>query len=406
VAAAVGFYYGEDLLRYRFHPSHPLNPLRLALTVSLTEACGLLDAAAVRPPRRASREELLTVHRAEYVDAVATLSRTGGAALGYGLGTGDNPVFPGMHDAAALIAGTSLQAAEDILAGAVLHAVHWAGGLHHAMPARASGFCVYNDAALAVARFRRAGLRVAYVDLDAHHGDGVEAVFREDPGVLTVSIHESGRYLFPGTGFPHQRGAGAGHGYAVNIPLEPGTDDDSWWACFREAVPRLLRAYRPDVLVSQHGCDAHWLDPLTHLCLTSVPMVEAARVLRQLAAELCGGRWLLLGGGGYDIWRVVPAVWTQAWAVAADREVPEAVPERWRARWQPQAPVPLPRSFRDLTGPPLGEPRMPLRPAEEIAAANRRAVREALAGVAWLAAAEGSGGGAGDPQGDASPGRS
>lgn len=384
--AGPALYYGEELLAYRFGPAHALNPLRLELTVSLMEECNLLWPGAVRPPRLASREELTWVHRPEYIDAVERLSRAGsGWAWTYGLGTEDNPVFPGMHEAAALIAGTSLLAAKDILSGDVTCAVHLAGGLHHSMPDRASGFCVYNDAALSISFFRQQGLRVAYVDLDAHHGDGVETIFEEDPGVLTISLHESGRYLFPGTGHAHQRGCGAGYGYSVNVPLHPGTGDESWWACFESVVPRLLRSYRPDVLVSQHGCDAHRLDPLSHLMLTSRPLVEATRVLRRIAEDLCSGRWLVLGGGGYDIWRVVPTVWTQVWAIAAGLPLPTEVPERWRSRWQARSPVVLPESFLDLPGLPLEDVEWYPYPLHEVEEANRQSVSQALEGIPWLA---------------------
>lgn len=383
--AGAALYYGEELLAYRFRPGHPLNPLRLELTMTLIEQSDLLWPGALRSPRSASRAELSWIHRPDYIDAVERLSRAGsGWAWTYGLGDGDNPVFAGMHEAAALVAGTSLRAARDILSGDVTCAVHLAGGLHHSMPGRASGFCIYNDAALAICCFRRQGLRVAYVDLDAHHGDGVEAIFQDDPDVLTISLHESGRYLFPGTGDASERGRGAGYGYSVNVPLHPGTGDESWWACFESVVPRLLRAYRPDVLVSQHGCDAHRLDPLSHLMLTSRPLVEAARVLRRMAEELCGGRWLVLGGGGYDIWRVVPTVWAQVWAIAAGLPLPTRVPEGWRSRWRAQSPVPLPESFLDLPGPPLGDGEWPPYPAHEVEEANRRSVCRALEGIPWL----------------------
>lgn len=384
--AGAALYHGEELLAYRFHPDHPLNPLRLELTMTLIEQCNLLWPGALRSPRPASRTELSWVHRPDYIDAVERLSRAGsGWAWTYGLGDGDNPVFAGMHEAAALVAGTSLLAAKDILAGDVTCAVHLAGGLHHAMPGRASGFCIYNDAALAICFFRRQGLRVAYVDLDAHHGDGVEAIFQDDPDVLTISLHESGRYLFPGTGDGSDRGRGAGYGYSVNVPLHPGTGDESWWACFESVVPRLLRAYRPDVLVSQHGCDAHRLDPLSHLMLTSRPLVEAARVLRSMAEEFCSGRWLVLGGGGYDIWRVVPTVWAQVWAIAAGLPLPTRVPEGWRSRWRARSPVPLPESFLDLSGSPLGDGEWLPYPAQEVEEANRLAVCRVLEGIPWLA---------------------
>ena len=247
------------------------------------------------------------------------------------------PPFAGMHEAAAAVAGGSLRAMDAILRGDVDHAFHPGGGLHHAMPARASGFCVYNDVALAVAAARAAGLRVLYVDLDVHHGDGVEAIHADDPGVLTVSFHESGRYLFPGTGAADDIGRGAAAGTVVNVPLEPYTGEGAWLAAVEALVPELAAAFRPDVVVSQHGADSHAWDPLAHLRVTTTAMGAAARLVDAVAHRHAGGRWLATGGGGYAIYRVVPRAWALTWLAGAHREAPEALPAEWRERWSAEA---------------------------------------------------------------------
>ncbi|MFZ5768600.1 MAG: acetoin utilization protein AcuC, partial [Bacillota bacterium] len=294
----------------------------------------------------------------------------------FGLGTDDNPLFAGMHEASSLAVGASLLGAELIARGKLDHALNLAGGLHHAQAACASGFCVYNDAAVAIAHLRRRhGWRVAYVDIDAHHGDGVQWAFYYEPQVLTISLHETGRFLFPGTGFVNERGAGPGYGYAVNVPLEPFTEDASWQEAFLAVVPPLLRRFGPDIIVSQHGCDGHRLDPLAHLALTTESYELAARTLHALAHELCGGRWLALGGGGYD-WRVVPRVWTLLWAEIAGLQVPPAVPTSWVERWQDRCPQPLPHTMRDNRA---DLPAILRR--EQIADRNRATVASLLAGL-------------------------
>lgn len=367
---------------YDFGPDHPLRPLRLVLTVDLIRALGLHqgDGVALVPPRGATDAELHRIHDPAYVEAVRRLSHDPGRhELGrrYGFGSPDNPAFPGMHDVAALIAGGSVRAAEGILAGEFRRAFHPAGGLHHAMRARASGFCVYNDAACAIARFLEAGWRVLYVDGDAHHGDGVEEAFAGDPRVLTISLHEDGRFLFPGTGFVEERGHGAGFGFAVNVPLLPGTDDASWLEAFDTVVPPLARAFRPDVIVTQHGCDAHRWDPLADLAVTTRALEAFARAMDGFSRELCDGRWVALGGGGYDPWRVVPRAWSLVWGAVAGREVPDAVPDAWLERWRSRAPVALPERMRDdAVALPPGAATPP-----GVAERNRETARRALAGA-------------------------
>lgn len=352
VGSKTALIYTPEYTRYRFNDEHPFNPLRLRLTVDLIAACDLLDAThSLVPPRAATREELLAVHSPAFITALEDAGAgrlSASEAARFGLGTEDVPIFPDMLQAAALVAGGSLRAAELVMRGDVDHAFNLAGGLHHAGRALASGFCLVNDIAVVcqwlVARY---GARVLYIDNDAHHGDGVQELFYETDAVLTVSFHETGRYLFPGTGALSERGRGRGYGYAVNVPLDAFTDDESWLAGFETLVPPLARAFHPDVIVLQNGCDGHRLDPLTHLHATTRTFETVARRVHDLAHELCEGRLIALGGGGYDIWRVTPRAWTLVWAALGDQAVPDEVPADWRARWQAASPVALPREFRD-----------------------------------------------------------
>ncbi len=321
----------EALLGYDLGSWHPLNPVRLDLTIRLARSLGVLDGVQPLAPVPATDDELHTVHSDDYVAAVKQASR---GYVGHGLGTPDNPVFHRMHEASALVAGGSLMAAEEILAGRAARAVNIAGGLHHAMRDHASGFCVYNDCALAIRRLLDGGVsRVAYVDIDVHHGDGVQEAFADDRRVLTISLHQHPATLFPGTGNSTDIGAPGAEGSAVNVPLPPGTGDDSWLRAFHAVVPALLRAFQPEVLVTQHGADTHVEDPLANLALSVDGQRAAHRALANLADTTAGGRWLALGGGGYSLFRVVPRSWTHLLGVLLDREVEPnaAVPADWTA---------------------------------------------------------------------------
>ena len=326
--------FGPRSLEHDFGPHHPLTPRRFGPGIDLLEAFGAQPGLAPQP---ASDEELLAVHERSYVAAVRRFSADPRWSPAMGIGPGDVPPFAGMHEAAAAVAGGTLRALEAILRGDVAHAFHPGGGLHHAMAGRAAGFCIYNDVALAVAAARRAGLRVMYIDLDAHHGDGVEAIHRDDPDVLTVSVHETGRTLFPGTGAATDVGHGAAAGTVVNLPLQPLADDEAWLAAIHLALPVLAEVFRPDLVVSQHGSDAHAWDPLTHLRVTTTAMSEAARLVDTIAHDHAGGRWLSTGGGGYDVYRVVPRAWALVWLAAAHRAIPAETPVGWRQRWAADA---------------------------------------------------------------------
>ncbi|MCQ4081189.1 acetoin utilization protein AcuC [Streptomyces sp. RB6PN25] len=320
---------------YDFGPSHPMDPVRLALTRSLIEAFGLTRAMRVVSAPAAGESTLRLVHRQDYIDAVRLASTDPmDADPAYGLGTEDDPAFNGMHEVSALIAGQSVGAAEAVWRGDVDHAVNFAGGLHHAMPGAASGFCVYNDAALAIARLLELGAeRVAYVDVDVHHGDGVQAAFWDDPRVLTISVHEHPRTLFPQTGWPEETGGPQAEGRAVNLALPAGTGDEGWLRAFHAVVPELVAAFRPQVLVSQHGADTHVEDPLAHLAVSLDAQRVVAEACHELAHEHAGGRWVALGGGGYAVVDVVPRSWTHLTALAAGRPVPPEAetPQEWRA---------------------------------------------------------------------------
>ncbi|MBA2448505.1 MAG: acetoin utilization protein AcuC [Chloroflexi bacterium] len=376
MACRAAFVYSSEYLGYKLSDEHPLNPIRLALTDTLVEDAGLLADPNVfrEAPRPATEDELLLVHDRPYVDRVRELSsgrRSAYPDIDYGLGSSDNPAFVGMHDATSLVVGGTLRAAELVMEGRVAHAFNPGGGLHHAARSLASGFCIYNDPAVGIAWLRHRGLRVLYVDTDAHHGDGVQWIFYEDPDVLTISLHESGRYLFPGTGGIAERGRAAGYGYAVNVPLQPYTDHASWTECYDLVVPPLARAFRPDVVVTQNGCDGHALDPLTHLHAQTPTFEHFARRAHELAHELCDGRLVATGGGGYALWTAVPRAWTAVWAAISDQPLPELVPPAWRERWAPQSPETLPTRMHDPIDALRAVPRQ-----QEIAAENRRVALE------------------------------
>jgi acetoin utilization protein AcuC len=331
MAESVHVVWDDSLTHYDFGPSHPLSPIRLDLTIRLARELGVLDGDHVElvSPEVADDALLTTVHTPEFIAAVrrATLDPR------HGLGTGDNPCFDAMHEASARVATGSVDAALAVWQGRVTHAVNIAGGLHHAMPNSASGFCVYNDPALAIRAVLDAGAeRVAYVDVDVHHGDGVQAIFYHDPRVLTISLHETPLLLFPGTGYPDEIGGPGAEGSAVNVALPPGTTDSGWLRAFHAVVPPLLRSWQPQILVTQDGCDTHVEDPLAHLALTVDGQRASYAALHGLAHELCAGRWVATGGGGYAIVDVVPRAWTHLLAEAAGTPVrPETeVPPTWR----------------------------------------------------------------------------
>lgn len=370
--------YSDAYREYDFGPEHPLTPRRFGPSVELMRGVG---AARFVEPRLASDEELSRLHTTEYIATVRSFSDDPWRPPEAGIGPGDCPRFDDMHEASARIAGGSIDAVDRILAGETEHAFNPGGGLHHAMAGRASGFCIYNDVALGVARARDAGHRVLYVDLDVHHGDGTQALFWDDPEVLTFSVHETGLSLFPGTGFVDERGGPAAAGTAVNVPLQPFSADRSWLAAVEQALPALVTAFRPTFLVTQHGCDTHAYDPLAHLRLTTNAYRTATLALDRIAHQHCGGRWLATGGGGYDAYRVVPRSWSLVWLAQAHREASVETPAEWRERWATE-------SARFGQSPPpttmLDPDDLVANESADVAAANGKTTQRALNGALEL----------------------
>ena len=319
------FVYDDAMSRHILRPDHPMRPVRLRHTYELLDAYGAFDGADSRlvAPTMAGETEVGAFHSRDYIAAVRTFSLglTGYQPQRFGFAQGgDNPTYPGMYEAAMLSTGATLAAARLVADGAATVAFNISGGLHHAAARHASGFCVFNDPVVAIKYLLGRGLRVAYVDIDAHHGDGVQDAFYDDPRALTISVHESGRYLFPGTGFAGETGAGAGVGYAVNLPLYPYTDDEIYLEAFEAIVPPLVQAFAPDILLTQLGIDSYHTDPLTHLQVTSRGFCAAVERLGGL-----GYPWLATGGGGYDI-GAVARCWTLAYGVMCGAEWPDRIP--------------------------------------------------------------------------------
>lgn len=328
--------YDETLGDYDFGPQHPMSPLRVKLTMELARDLGIVgeNLRTVAAPM-ASNDLLATVHSQQYIEAVTRVGHHRGAVdLDHGIGTEDNPAFLGMHEASAHVVGASVEAFRQVWSGESLHSANIIGGLHHAMPGKASGFCIYNDIAVGIQWLLDQGAeRVAYIDVDAHHGDGVEKVFWDDPRVLTISLHETGQMLFPGTGYPNDVGGRGAEGTAVNVALPPGTADAGWLRAFHAIVPPLVRDFNPDVLVTQHGCDSHMEDPLTHLMLSVDGQRAAYLELHKLAHDVADGKWVVTGGGGYALVDVVPRIWSHLLAIVSGHPLtPETdTPESWRA---------------------------------------------------------------------------
>ncbi|MGQ9644943.1 MAG: acetoin utilization protein AcuC [Thermodesulfobacteriota bacterium] len=324
---ATAFIYTDAYFDYDYGPTHPLKIIRLKLTYELIRDYGLLSLRDVQLiiTRRAEEEDLTTFHSREYVTLLKQASEgtVPGNGYAFGLGPGDNPVFPGLYDWSLLVTGATLQAVEFVAKGEGAIAFNIAGGLHHAMRSRASGFCYINDPVIGILRLLNRGMRVAYIDIDAHHGDGVQAAFYHTNQVLTISLHESGYSLFPGSGFENEIGEGEGEGYAVNLPFAPYTDDETYLWAFEEIVPPLLDRFDPDVVVTQLGVDSFYNDPLTNLQLTIDGYEKVIRRIKQIAH-----RWVALGGGGYDISNVARG-WTLAWAVMNEVELADELPESY-----------------------------------------------------------------------------
>ncbi|MEI5908845.1 acetoin utilization protein AcuC [Bacillus spongiae] len=346
------FVYSDELLSYCFSKEHPFNQFRLKLTVDLLKSMGAIGDQDIISPRMATDEELCSIHYSDFVNAVKLAGKgelSSETSENYGIGTEDTPIFPNMHEASAFLVGGTLKAVEEVMSGRAKHALHLGGGLHHGFRGKASGFCVYNDSSVAIKYMQeKYNARVLYVDTDAHHGDGVQWAFYDDPNVCTFSIHETGRYLFPGTGQVNERGSGKGYGYCFNIPLDAFTEDESWIQSYEEALTAVTAYFKPDVIITQNGADAHFYDPLTHLNSTIDIYKRIPQLAHQLAHQYCEGRWIAVGGGGYDIWRVVPRAWSLLWLEMSDQHLnTNKVPSDWIKQYQQQSPVPLPTHWTD-----------------------------------------------------------
>lgn len=373
---------------YRFHDQHPFHPIRLELTLDLLSNVGALSPEQMLRSRPVEEVELEWVHQPAYIEAVRTLSLPSPnpealrLAEKYGLLDDDTPYFVGMHQAASYVVGGTITAVDAVLSGRSDHALHLGGGLHHALSGKAAGFCVYNDASVAIEYARRQyGARVLYVDTDVHHGDGVQWSFYSDPDVCTYSIHETGKYLFPGTGFVTERGEHHGYGACVNIPLQPYTEDASWMECFEQSISRLTDYFKPDLILSLHGCDAHALDPLSHMHCSMNIYNRMPQILHELSHTYCEGRWVAVGGGGYDNWRVVPRAWSMLWLEMSHHPLKQQLnsssllplPPAWIEKWQPQTPFKLPSYWLDDMTHWEGIPRQ-----AEITAKNRETLAVAM----------------------------
>lgn len=372
------FVYSNNLLKYKFNDDHPFNQKRLEMTVDLLKSINAINQSQFIVPRMATDEELCLIHDSNYVQAVklaglGQLSEK--VADNYGLGTEDVPIFPNMHEASSYLVGGTLTAVDYVMQEKSNHALNLGGGLHHGFRGKASGFCIYNDCSVAIKYLQeKYNARVLYVDTDAHHGDGVQWTFYDEPNVCTLSIHETGRYLFPGTGNINERGQGEGYGYTFNIPLDAFTEDESFLEAYTTAIHEVADFFKPDVILTQNGADSHYYDPLTHLSGTMKIYREIPKIAHKIAHQYCDGRWIAVGGGGYDIWRVVPRAWSLLWLeMTENSNYSGNLPSSWAEKWQSHAPVPLPKQWDDP------EDLYPIVPRKtEIAEKNAQTVNKAL----------------------------
>lgn len=333
--ADCGLIYSDSLLKYDFGSFHPLSQIRMKLAYELIKDCGFLEKSNVKAvePSMANEAMILLAHDEEYVNVVRDLSS--GVhhpdSFRYGFGLGDNPVFDEMHEASLVHMGATLKACDMVMDGEVQHVFSMGGGFHHALRKRASGFCIYNDVVVAIRNLQREYSldRILYADVDAHHADGVQVALYDDPHVMNFSIHESGKFLYPGSGHSEETGEGAGKGFTCNLPLWPNTHDESFIKAFGEILPALARAFKPQVILTQFGVDMHYDDPLSHINLTTKSYDFAAKTFHEIAHEVCDGKWVCLGGGGYSS-RSVSRIWTILFSRMIEANPPTYLSEGWR----------------------------------------------------------------------------
>lgn len=362
---------------YTFGGQHPFSPVRIDMMLDLLMEAGV-PLSLVEPPA-ATDEEILSVHTKAYMDAVMAASEDPSVASeAMGLDTPDNPIVPGFERGARRIVGGTLHGARLIADGSENRVLQLGGGLHHAMPELASGFCIYNDLAIAIRELTSRGFNVAYIDIDVHHGDGVQRIFYDEEKVLTVSCHESGEYLFPGTGWLHELGRGLGRGFKLNIPFEPFTEGDNYIEVCERLLEPALAYFRPDVLVLQAGADAHFADPLADLMLSSHSYERLFRLIVELAETFTGGRLLVTLGGGYSL-VVTPRIWALLYLVLFDQPIFEDLPLAWLDRWAAVLGADPPRTLHD---PPEAYEVIPRK--EEIERHNRLMVQRLQDSVSML----------------------
>ncbi len=322
------FIYTDRYADYDYGLAHPLKILRLKLTYELIRAYGLLSLPSTRlvETREATEEELSFFHSRDYLDVLKRGSQGSpvGDSFMYGLGPGDNPIFEGLWEWSLLASGASIQSTQLVVEKEADIAFNIAGGLHHALGDRASGFCYVNDPVIVILRLLDRGKRVAYIDIDAHHGDGVQRAFYGTDRVMTISLHESGNFLFPGSGFEHEMGEGEGMGFSINVPLHPFTDDETYLWTFEEVVVPLIEGFKPEVMVTQLGVDTFYSDPLAHLCLTTNGYAKVIEKVKDISLP-----WVALGGGGYEVANVAKA-WTLAWAIMNDVDLNDDLPQTFK----------------------------------------------------------------------------
>ncbi|UEX90946.1 acetoin utilization protein AcuC [Staphylococcus ratti] len=351
-ALQTGYVYSDALLQYRFHNEHPFNQMRLKLTTELLLSTGLLNEAQFIKPRIATVDEISTVHKYDYIQAIKRGERNLLAPdekAKYGLEGEDTHIFPKIHRSAATIVGGGLNLIDAIMENRFKNGCHLGGGLHHALESRANGFCVYNDAAIYIHYLiHKYNQRVLYVDTDAHHGDGVQWRFYTSNEVMNYSIHETGKFLFPGSGHYTERGDDQGFGYTVNVPLEPYTEHDSFMSVFKQTLENVAATFKPDFIVSVNGSDIHYLDPLTHMHCDLNTLYEIPYFVNAIAEKYANGKIIMLGGGGYNIWRVVPRAWSHVYLSLINHPPLQGhLPESWLKKWKQYSPCPIPEKWEE-----------------------------------------------------------
>jgi acetoin utilization protein AcuC len=342
----VAIIYDDSLSKYDFGKTHPLKPVRLKLTFELLRSIGYLERpnVSVFDSKVAIEEELALFHSESYIETVKKYSDIGSGLLD----SGDTPAFKGCFESTSIIVGASLKALELVADGKTYHAFNMSGGLHHAFRDRASGFCIFNDPAICIAFLKKEYdmERILYLDIDAHHGDGVMYGFYSDSKVLDIDFHEDGNYLFPGTGFIHELGKDETQGLKINFPFPPGTGDSQYGRAFRELVPALIDKFKPEIILMQCGADSHYDDLLTHLNLSTHMYSEIANTIHESAHKYCNGKLIMFGGGGYNLFNV-PRCWTVVLNEILGERSNIELPSSWKKLYKKIVGDPIPTHLHD-----------------------------------------------------------